>query len=201
MPAPIKCFLIEGTARAQQFLRRYTSYKEGSCPVNGWGHEAKVRIEDGELVVNEDGTFKGGTTDEHPRSDPRWPTHCECGYEFTDEDTRQLFYERIYLRADNGAETTLRDAPAGAMWYADWMCSGRVYKEPGHFIGPDGHCLMVQLPDGHEWCVDGPASNGPGWERTGTVPNITARPSIGRQDKQGGWLYHGWLTNGELTDA
>jgi hypothetical protein len=55
--------------------------------------------------------------------------------------------------------------------------------------------LMVALPDGEFWMVDqrfrGKAS---GWTVTGSPPAITARPSIVSDG------YHGWLTDGVLSD-
>lgn len=56
--------------------------------------------------------------------------------------------------------------------------------------------IYVATPGGM-WCIDGKASNaqdGSGWVVTGEAPNITARPSISMH------RYHGWLTNGELSD-
>lgn len=40
-----------------------------------------------------------------------------------------------------------------------------------------------------------------GWERTGTPPNVTARPSIGMPDAKGGFRYHAFLTNGVLEEC
>jgi hypothetical protein len=56
--------------------------------------------------------------------------------------------------------------------------------------------LTVMLPDGGVWCVDARASTpgAGGWDVTGTPPNITVRPSI-LTDR-----YHGWLTDGVLSD-
>ena len=54
--------------------------------------------------------------------------------------------------------------------------------------------LMLVLPDGIGWCMDYVANNGPGWEVTGDAPNLTARPSIDSG------TYHGWLTDGVLSD-
>lgn len=57
--------------------------------------------------------------------------------------------------------------------------------------------LCVRLPDGSGWCVDLIATNnhsGGGWAVTGDVPHVTARPSIAVHG------YHGWLTNGVLSD-
>jgi hypothetical protein len=204
--------MLEPTGRARiQLIRANNAWGDDgkiipqrACPSSGYSHLARAWI--GETAVEE----RDGIYDVVDRSalvvahdDPRWPTECECGYKFTSTDSRTTTCHTIYRNAETGEEYLLRDAPAGAMWYADWMLGGIPPERvgPGTFRGPDGHCLMVQLPDGHEWCVDGPATNGPGWERTGTPPNVTAMPSIGRLDKSGGWIYHGWLRNGVLVDA
>jgi hypothetical protein len=41
------------------------------------------------------------------------------------------------------------------MWFADWM----LVEGSDHYRGPDGHCLVVRCPDGHDWNVDSIASN------------------------------------------
>lgn len=75
------------------------------------------------------------------------------------------------------------------MWAVWWIPKG------DSWTGPDGLCLSVCLPDGTHWMIDGPSSSdGPGWERSGTPPLITARPSILTRQ------YHGWLTDGVLSD-
>jgi hypothetical protein len=186
-----QCFLLEPTDRVQRALRRYSGPQAG----HGWTcetgyHNAMTRIEDGPLIVTERGTHRTEPAD-WPHDDPRWPTHCACGYAFDDAagDQRQLFYAALH-RLPDGQETTLHDAPAGAMWDAAWLAD--------HWHGADGRCLMLKLPDGSEWVIDGPAGNAPGkipgWERTGTPPLITARPSILSPG------YHGFLTDGVLTD-
>jgi hypothetical protein len=117
------------------------------------------------------------------------PTEAECNSS-----------NPMFRRSDNGEMTTLGNAPVGAMWYADWM----------GIKGPDGHCLVVRLPGGHDWMVDGRCSNctlpndneHQCWVRHGEPPNVTV-------DKNGltcgagagsiqipGW--HGFLRNGEL---
>lgn len=98
-----------------------------------------------------------------------------------------------YRRTDTGETFALGQAPAGAMYYADWMSS----------VGPDGHCLIVITPYG-PWNVDGgfliPAAGN--WTRTGTPPRVTARPSIGQGQKpDGSWTYHAFLTDGQLVDC
>ena len=84
----------------------------------------------------------------------------------------------------------VKSAPVGSMWNADW------YKDSGLKPGPDGMWLIIKTPGG-DWFVDGPSNNGNGWTREGAAPNITARPSILTANNQ----YHGWLTNGQLTEC
>jgi hypothetical protein len=105
--------------------------------------------------------------------------------------------ERLYVRAvplDPSlaqAPFTLREAPAGAMWDAHWF--------EDTWSGPDGRSLMVKLPFGHEWLIDGPSSSGGRWSRTGEPPKITVTPSILVKSERGD--YHGWLRDGVLVDA
>lgn len=103
-------------------------------------------------------------------------------------------------------QPTQRAFGPGAMWDAFWM--------PESWRGPDGKCLNVILPDGHEWCIDAESSNCTRkgdrthqcWVRHGEPPNLTV-------DKNGetcaagagsivsprtGW--HGFLRNGTLEE-
>jgi hypothetical protein len=72
------------------------------------------------------------------------------------------------------------------MYDAYWMKDFSDYKKRS-----DGIMLCVKTPGG-DWIVDGPSNNGNGWERTGTVPKITATPSI-LMARYHGWLRDGWL--------
>lgn len=160
----------------------------GPCPQSqyGYGHDASVRIEDG-AVIPLDGGYIAGDED-YPHDDPRWPSACACGYVFQTSDRSQCRHERIYVRPDTGEGYELRPGttPPGAMWDATWLTDT--------WRGPDGRCLEMVLPDGHWWCIDGPSTSGGGWTRTGVPPRITARPSILSP------RYHGWLTDGVLSD-
>lgn len=95
-------------------------------------------------------------------------------------------------RLPGSAEFTLgwKDLRPGAMWFEDG----------------DPNDLVVKLPSNSEWHVDRgrlmnsqPDRSGkprlPQWTRTGDPPKITAQPSINHQGQ-----YHGWLTDGILTD-
>lgn len=203
----VKCFFIEPTLKVRRKLRRY----EGSgCP--GYGYHNANALFDVVEISSEDQEnplwFEGGPA---PR-DVRWPIKCDhCEYFFSEEAPHQLFCERVYRRTDTGEETTLRDAAPGAMWHADWIIEDLEPKE-GWYVGPDGHCLMVRCPDGHDWCPDSQASNcdmkddnkHKCWVRHGTVPNITVDKSghtcgAGAGSIQTG-KWHGFLRNGELVE-
>ncbi|HZF19523.1 MAG TPA: hypothetical protein VE008_07430 [Burkholderiales bacterium] len=133
------------------------------------------------------------TIDTIPKSDPRWPAQCACGYTFAESDAWQCNPSTLYRRADTGELMLLGRAPVGAMWNADWMADGG-----GPWRVVDGICLCVRTPGG-EWCVDGPAwSDGKmqaerGWTRSGAVPDVTANPSILIPGKYHGFLRAGWL--------
>lgn len=187
-------------------LRRYSSE---ACSEPFGYHNASVVID----VVSQQLT-DGGYVEPGPsldRSDPRWPSVCPCGYTFVSADEWQTNYEPMYKRQDTGEVLgTIRTLPPGAIWDGWWMRGRRepfieereqettveVQETSGvrtvNWCGPDGLCLIVRLPNGHEWHIDGAASNGGGWTRTGVPPKLTVTPSVLARD------YHGFLTNGEL---
>ncbi len=193
--ARIKCFFLQDTGELRYSLRRYVSGSTCDC-VNGKGyHDAMVHLCD------------GGDPGRPDKSDPRWPTKCDkCEYVFQDGDERQLFQERIY-RSNEGALMTLRAAPPGAMWYADWY--GEI-KNLFH-CGPDGHCLVVKTPGG-DWVVDSRASNCTRpednqhqcWVRHGVAPDITVDKNGDTCNAGAGSIliggYHGFLRGGYLED-
>lgn len=189
MSAPVQCFMIEQTDRVRLSLRRYRSSEAGRCALP-WGyHDASTVLGEAPAIITERGNL-----DVRPETfaddDARWPTQCACGEAFVDSDERQVFQDAIYRRADTGEERPLREwqRVPGAMWNAFWVADV--------WPGPDGLSLVVALPGGGEWNIDGPAKNdGRPWSRTGKPPRITARPSILTP------TYHGWLTDGVLTSC
>lgn len=193
MASQIQCFFLTPTGRAQKSLRRYTNGSK--CDHKPGFHNSEILIvPDLEFPLIEGGhgfiiNGKGDLPDDDLKKSPHWPEKCVCGYVFEDSDMWQVNTCRFYQRTDNLSEMhTLRKAPPGAMWYADWM-SGR---------GPDGHCLAVRTPVG-DWMIDGPSSGGGSWTRTGELPKITARPSIAMGERGSAFgYYHGFLTNGVL---
>jgi len=202
----VGCFTLYLTMRERRWLRRFHSASPGtdlpsrepSCPVpSNWGyHNAQVRVEDGPLTLfraREDGPgfWFGRPEPAAYASDPRWPTHCACGYEFLPADRWQVHCRAIHRRA-SGVEMTTEEAPAGAMWdITHWA--------PERWHGPDGRSLVVKLPPGgpHEvWMIDGPSSDGGRWTRVGsTLPAISVTPSILTNK------YHGWLREGTLVEC
>jgi hypothetical protein len=176
----VRCFMLEPTDLHALYLRRYAG-RFGSCPVHHYhnalrcvGTAPEEEVQDMEAFVEE----------HFSPTDPDWPTHCECGYAFAEQDTRQLHTMRLYLLPQTGEEFTLAEVPVGAMWYADWI--------PARWRGPDGHTLMVRTPAGN-WCIDGPATPpGARWQRVGTPPQVTVSPSFQSKD------YHAHLRDGYL---
>lgn len=158
----IKVFFLERSNKVQQILRRYTN-AGGECGhlANHGYHNATIRLgvvevpempegeyhalETNTSVVYDNGKV-GGVID---LSDPRWPTQCACGYRFEDRANKQYAPQRLYQSVDTGELMTLRDAPVGAMWQTDYH----------DHTGPDGKCLIVRIPQHHDWIVDSRASN------------------------------------------
>jgi hypothetical protein len=208
----IKCFWLAPTGHEARWLRRYVSFDvpeaERKCAVAEDGyHQALVRIEDGpcKYVESEGERYHAAVDIDAFLHDSRWPVACACGRPFTDDDNRQVFTDTIYKRTDTGASMPLRDAPPGAMWDAWWL--KRIAE------GPDGRCLIVKLPNGNDWTIDGQASNCTMpddhqqklhhcWVRHGEPPNITVdKNGVTCAAGAGSILsgdYHGFLVNGEF---
>lgn len=189
----VRCFLLEPTDRARLLLRRYGRSDAPCTAHHGMGYcNAYTGIGEAslELVEQHPDEFVFG---EMNRRDPRWPTVCEaCGQPFDEGDHWQRTWDVLYRRTDTCEAVTIRTAPPGAMWYADWMGD--------HNRGPDGRCLVVKTPGG-EWMIDGPAfdahgrvTNPRGWTRTGAPPRVTVSPSI-LMHRDG---YHAYLIDGDL---
>jgi len=148
----IPCFFLHETGTQRLSLRRFRF--SGPCPGDASYHNAMVPIAEVPIESQEHNGRRcmGSPSFEKPaKDDPRWPTHCSCGYEFADTDEWQLFNEALYRRSDTGELVTLRDAPAGALWYAFWRVGDLAPT-------PDGNIVMCKTPGG-DWCIDDRASN------------------------------------------
>lgn len=201
----IACFLLEETDKVRHALRRYRGNSSGgACSVSPMGyHDAETFL--GLVLAPRDAVKCGQDVADTGHDDARWPTHCACGYAFQADDRWQDFTRRLYRRTDTGEEMTLRDAPAGAMWFAPWLSDVESYR------GPDGRTLVVKLPpDGHEWIVDRRASNctmpddkvHKCWVRHGEAPHITVDKNGHTCAAGAGSIltphWHGFLRNGQL---
>ncbi len=208
---PIQCFLLEATTLIDRSLRRFVSgasSDRNNCPLAYGYHNAEVFIDRVEATVE---ALHAGPESE--KGNPLWPILCGCGYEFGPEDDYQIFTARVMRRADTGELMTWREAPAGAMRFADWLIEGGK-RNPYWHAGADGHCLMVKCPpDGWEWAVDGRASNctmpsdneHDCWVRHGEAPRVTV-DKAGRTCAAGAGSiqtprWHGFLRDGFLITA
>lgn len=72
-----------------------------------------------------------------------------------------------------------------------------VFRQYPQKVGPDGRSLVVTLPSLEYWYIDGTASNGGGWTRTGSVEDgtLNVTPSILTPK------YHGFLRDGYLVEV
>lgn len=209
-------FWLEPTEQRARGLRRYGRTADGGWDCAGGYHHALIYI-DRVPATYSDGDFGRRTlapAPQVPRDDRRWPTHCVCGYQFTEGDAWQTWSTLIYRRTDTGTEHVLHTdapddaptAPPGATWDAWWL--------PDCWRGPDGIALMVRLPNGRDWAVDSEASN---CTRKGEPHACWVRHGDPREcrvtvDKAGDTCtagagsilvddYHGFLQGGVLTEG
>jgi hypothetical protein len=231
---PHRVFWLEPTELVQVRLRVYRYEKDVSCIAATHAEQCC----DADVVIYPQAAhsawiedLEGGThrtrTELVGEDDPRWPSHCDaCGVAFSSSSapsTPQVWAETLYRGAPDGQLYTLRNAPIGAMWHADWLAD----HAGGAWTGPDGLSITVRTPGG-DWCIDGEASNctrkqsvpvegKPGWtrfERTHYcwIRHGDPRSSDLHVDKNGNTCeagagsiligkYHGFLHNGMLTDG
>jgi hypothetical protein len=154
----LACFFLEPILSARRSLRRFTYSSDSGVAKcsTAWGHDASVVIDEVAIGRRADGIwdFLGTDSVEPFLADPRWPERCRhCGFVFGSVGEFQVFLEPMYRRTDTGELFTLRAAPPGAIWNADWLAK---YDE---WRGPDGRSLVCRCPDGHDWTIDSRASN------------------------------------------
>lgn len=163
-------------------------------------HEERV-----ERVVGHDLTGDGGhrsvievcpgmSFDDHPGFDEvDWPATCPepgCDHVMSYESDAHGAGWRTFMGTcswRNALTDEVRDDQhdwgPGAMYDATrWT--------PGSWRGPDGRCWAVVLPPAGMadfWLIDGEASSGGRWTRTGEAPDLSVTPSILTPS------YHGFL--------
>lgn len=189
MGTVIDCFWLTPTNEFEESLRRYSFRPDGPDDCKS----GTMSYHNVEIVIGKrtgTSTELGCGADDFDHADSRWPSACLCGYVFKPEDHWQHNSTRLYTRSDTGELTTTEKAPPGAIYHAFWLDD----MEPYCKRAPDGKPLMVVTPEG-PWSVDGPASNSPGWTRTGTPPKLTVVSSIliGK--------YHAHLVDGRLVEC
>jgi hypothetical protein len=235
MSEKVAVFLLEPTDREKRWLRRYGDGCTAQAPNRGYCN-GMYELGDEDIRYTAEGFIDGDSNRDRrpPKTDPRWPVACEhCRKPFAEGGSWQLFTKQIYVRPDTGQLYTLDKAPPGAVWDAWWVHHrnrriGRgdtgaggdrrarlpVTPGVGTTIGPDGRCLVVRLPDGHDWMIDGRASNCTlkednthhCWVRTGKPEDGTLHVSKDGNtcaagagsivtDKWHGFLHHGHLVS------
>lgn len=197
-----KCFFTSPVDRAALYLRRYVSNSSGQCTGPMSFHNNMTYFGEVGIKTDAEGCWSGSERMDVPHDDPRWPTHCSCGYQFTEQDEWQHFVDRLYT--DGTRTWPHRELPVGAMFYADWYPQNMFWDNK-----TDGH-LMVVTPGG-EWNIDARASNCTlpddrqhrCWVRHGEPPTIHV-DKVGHTCAAGAGSilqksYHGFLHNGHLT--
>lgn len=201
--ARIRCFIVERTGRAQYHLRRYSNLGR---PCGDRSYHNATGADLGQTEDNKNEKWLCSNKPVVDPADPRWPTKCDrCDYLFGDGDPKQVFGEVIVRRKDTGEEMTLDKAPAGALWRADWN------EDWAEYTGLDKQSWMCRLPGGHDWAIDGPASNCTRkgephkcWVRHGVAPDFNIDKNGDTCSAGAGSIavpgYHGFLRNGYLED-
>lgn len=207
LPAEIDCFFLTRTDRCERFLKVISYY--GGCGEEGSARCCSARIPVDVIALPAD---TDGVPDDFVIR-PGYKTWtaslsavCDaCGKPFDERASRDTHVRRIHSRSDGGPDTIISAAPPGAMWFADQMI-----LSSGWYRGPDGHCLVVKLPGGHQWCVDARAGNCDRrdddvhrcWVRHGVPPAVTVDKNGDTCNAGAGSIlvpgYHGHLIDGKL---
>jgi hypothetical protein len=177
----IQCVFYERVPRLRRLLRRLTF--DHNCG------DPSQRVCEASIFLDEIDWLLDHIVEcfEWPHEDPLWPKRCpRCPYEFVPGDYWQVSTKWLYKDPNTGAHVAEDEMPPGALYRAHWL------EDMDNYKGPDGWALICKLPYGGEWLIDGPSKDGGRWTRTGTVPRISATPSILTSG------YHGYLTDGVL---
>jgi len=199
----IKVFWLEPTDLVRVWARRYVpsgDYRWCSKRM-GLGCEAwRLHLEQ---APREDWPASRAASEKEGMAFPETCSHCKGA--FPAGSIHQVFVSSLFSGAPDGKLYTLREAPVGSMWDADWL--------PNELAGPDGIHLVVKTPGG-EWMVDSKATNctRPDEDHECWVRHGDPRTGTVHVDKQGNTCsagagsismggYHGFLHHGFLTNA
>jgi hypothetical protein len=196
----VVCYWLEALDRAALYMRRYVRDGHGQCPGGHGYHDAAQYI--GRMAVKRDEddpkyvgyeSYPAARPDVPARDDSRWPRVCAagCGYAFTESDEWQLLQRRLYAPIGSTDLRPLEDWGPGALYDARWY--------PDAWRGPDGIALVARCPNGMDWPVDGEATGGGRWRRTGNPrepATLTITPSIAIGTPGEPGYYHGFLGHG-----
>jgi hypothetical protein len=223
MPTP--CYLVEETTEQRVSLRRFGFGPSESepdrhpCPAREpWpsGYRSGCDASSPDLatvpLVHDEEGNRQIPVFEIDHDDPRWPQACEhCGEPFAHDEEWQINGDPIMrvtavvpgAALEVGDVATLGDCPPGMIWEAKWLRHWQV--------GFDGRGFICRLPDGHDWQIDGEATNCTRkgdkthrcWIREGEPPFLngskngeTCSAGAGSIQSPG---YHGFLQHGVLT--
>ena len=211
------------------FLRIYVGHDKSKCsgtPIGANGTPLTYHNATNQIAVSRELNDWGfaGDVEEYLGDyahDPRWPKSCEgCRQPWDtigEEIQRQVFYQRRW-------DTPSGELEPGCLFWADWghwdsyIDSSKRDGKVVHWATPtqcphgwsncDGRHLRAILPDGHEWDVDGRASNCTMptdqthrcWVRSGEPPLVTAGKTGHTCSAGAGSIasptWHGFLTRG-----
>ncbi len=133
--------------------------------------------------------------------DPRWPSVAADAVALLETDERQINDDRLWLLPD-GTAATLKALPAGSCFEAalgdHWGQPYRISRQYREQHQATRGVYVVKLPgSAHQWFSPDWAYGRPdgnpardGWTVTGTLPLISASPSVNLHG-EGGW--HGWI--------
>ncbi len=132
----------------------------------------------------------------------QWPNVCDkCGALVPNENINKQVFSSVKYDTPSG------ELEPGNLFWNTWYPDNMFW---------DNHSwphLMAILPNGYEWCIDSRASNcgmpddrtHRCWVRHGEVPNIHVDKNGNTCNAGAGsiWIedYHGYLHNGEFTNA
>jgi hypothetical protein len=195
----VQCYWLEATDRAAVYLRRFTWADSTSppCPASSHGsHDAAVYVGRLPLAGATLTSYPAARADMPPPNDLRWPRQCACGYPFADGDVWQQLQRRLYAPAGRPTDCRpLDEWGPGALYDGHWY--------PDDWRGPDGIALVARCPNGMDWTVDGPATGGGRWLRTGAPRDpgtLHVQPSIAIGVPGTPGYYHGYLRAGQFTE-